>query len=75
VRITVKDSTLHGCAKLVSVKVDEGWTPVSKIKVDNSMDSWGVIKYACVLEIEDTPEMVAKRKKGRFNTSTVGVLW
>jgi len=69
VRITIKESTLHACAKLVSVKVKEGWTPVSKIKVDNSMDTWGIIKYACVLEREDN----LKREPKRFNKGPVGM--
>ena len=73
-RILVRENTITGCAKMVSRKVKEGWTPITKIKLDDSMSSYGEVQYVCVMEIPDDPEMVEKRKKGRFNTSTVGVL-
>jgi hypothetical protein len=70
----VRDSSIAGCAKAVSRKVKDGWTPITKIKIDDSMASYGEISYVCVMEQPDTPEMVEKRKKGRFNTSMVGRL-
>jgi hypothetical protein len=74
VRTFVRDKTKTGCAKRVSVKVDEGWTPITKIKIDDSMATFGEFTYVCVMEMPDKPSMVAKRKKDRFNSSSVGRL-
>ena len=72
-RILVREATITGCAKAVSRKVKEGWTPITKIKIDDS-SSYNDVQYVCVMEQPDTPEMLAKRAKGRFNTSMVGRL-
>lgn len=70
-RILVRENTINDCAKAVSRKVKEGWTPITKIKLDDS-SSYGEVQYVCVMEQPDTPEMLEKRKKGRFNSSMVG---
>jgi hypothetical protein len=74
VRMMVRENTITSCAKAVSRKVKEGWAPITKIKIDDSMAAYGEIQYVCVMEQPDTPEMLAKRKKGRFNVSMVGRL-
>jgi hypothetical protein len=74
VRIVVRDNSINGCAKQVSRKNREGWEPITKIKIDDSMAAYGEIQYVCVMEMPDKPGMVAKRKKDRFNSSSVGRL-
>lgn len=71
-RIVVRENSIVGCAKLVSRKVKEGWEPITKIKIDDSMAAYGDIQYVCVMEQTDTPEMIAKRKKQRFNYGPIG---
>ena len=68
-RILVRENSIVGCAKQVSKKVKEGWTPITKIRIDDSMAAYGDIQYVCLMEQPDTPEMLAKRKKGRFNSA------
>lgn len=70
VRIIVRSHTIKDCAKVVSRKVNEGWEPLTKIKLDDSQISWGDVSYVCVMERkDDTP-----RKEKRFNRGTVGGL-
>lgn len=64
-RIIVPGPSKVACAKAVMKKADEGWNPISKIQLD--MNHHDEIRFVCLMEKPDTPELKELNKKRRFN--------
>lgn len=66
-RTLARGNTVSACEKARDRLKGNGWTPITGIKLDDSLASWGEISYVCVMEMEDDPTKEKKRWNHKFS--------